>query len=821
MKRIIDWYWQHGVNRPKEWTIPPSGLNVVMSVANRGAAIGKMREAGSLKACVAFWGPSQSGKSSLLSHYIDGEGDGNLALSWDSARRVRFSAVQDGGADSADDVVFNPFNGGMDASGLVTRFYLPSDAEAVTIRPESPVEVILADRKQVLQAIAVGYRMECQESQNPWGLDELRKRIAMPSEHLDRDAFEFLFDVCDVCENMSREVQRYREFAKGPKLRQQILGSSCADSLDEAKKLAAYLLWDDEKKLTDLFEGVMEFRSSLEEMCEDGVPRRFFASMEVAALLEDIGVLSFYEQSKNGHPSPEAKKRLKALSRVYLCVTPRGIVFTSNRTAVADKTRAFQVSVEDGFGRLQALVGELRIPLRRTQAPSAKPFFDFLERCDLLDLPGVTNKAMGEATGVENQVDLTKPVPQNELLRRVYKSGKTLSIVYGQAETCSIDSFVIFVDLERAGGVSRPATITSGVKAWLSPYGFTSFDNPIPLKLYFNCSLFGKLMDKVVAAVNGGGLGSYCEKASVLEFATRRDVDCFFTTNQFARCDASAAGLKHYFVEDDDFQKSFLGGHGRESLDALFADGLGTDYMFSRLAADVTRHARFSHYDKMEERDRSRLRIELSRVLPTGEGAAAALRREVVKRVFEKVVNQVPAGDARQIGKLASFVKSVFVVDAEMLDVIPPTPNKKRDEELTNYLLRQLRKWISDRKEELVGTPEVSWLVPDEEIYPFLEALTDFDVARVVQLLKTDFWDHDANVSRTFLATILTNCLLFGDYEREVDVGEVEKYGRLGAPFVSRLRQMAETVQTQAGVRPTDLEGDDEIMEIAKSLQLV
>jgi len=161
MKRIVDWYWEHVVNRPMEWTITPSGLNSIMGISNRNAAITKMRNAGSKKACVAFWGPSQSGKSSLLSHYIDGTYDSDLALMWDPSQKVRFSAYQGGEDVDANCVVFNPFNCAMDASGLVTRFYLPSAEEAAKIYPEAPVEVILANRKQVLQSIAVGCRMEC------------------------------------------------------------------------------------------------------------------------------------------------------------------------------------------------------------------------------------------------------------------------------------------------------------------------------------------------------------------------------------------------------------------------------------------------------------------------------------------------------------------------------------------------------------------------------------------------------------------------------------------------------------------------------------
>lgn len=818
MNRIIDWYWEHGVNRPMEWTISPSGLNTIMGIANRNAAIEQMRDAGGKKACVAFWGPSQSGKSSLLSHYIDGKSDRDLALMWDSTQKVRFSANQSGGGLDGNCVVFNPFNCAMDASGLVTRFYLPSEEEKAQIYPEAPVEVILANRKQILQSIAVGRRMECQESENPWSLDQLRQKIITPSVRPNRAAFEFLYDACDVCENMARESSRYREFANGPKLRLQILGSSYADSLSDAHELAAYLLWDGDEKLTELFNSIIAVRNRMDELRDKAAPNRIFVSMEVAALLEDIGVLSFYDQNKNGHPSAEARRRIVALDSVRLYVTPRGIIYTSDKKPLGDKIRSAKVSV-NAFGHLQALIGELRIPLRRPENDATKPFFNFLEKCDLLDIPGVTNKASGEALGVENQIDLTKEVSESVLLSRVYKSGKTLSVVYGQAESCSIDAFVIFVDLERAGGISRPATITNGVRAWLSPYGFTSFSMRPPLKLYLNCSLFGKLMDKVVAAVSGGGLNNYCEKATALEFANSRYVDCFFTTNCFAKC--SDKSKKHYFEDDSDFKNAFLGGMGQESLNALFSDGLGTDYMFDRLAQEVTTIERLSHYDCIEAKDVIRLKTELSRILPSGQNGAAALRKEVIRKVFERVMQQISDDKPDQVRKLAAFVKDVFVVDDHILEPIPKMPHRMHDEDLKNYLLRQIHKWVSTRKENLVNSTVFSWLVSEEEVYPFLEALATIDLDQIVKILKTDFWNHSPKVSRMFLAMILNNSFLWGNCERRVCEKREDAYGMLCAPFISRLEQLSMTTYMQDGERPSDLDGDRELFEISKSLHLV
>jgi len=207
--------------------------------------------------------------------------------------------------------------------------------------------------------------------------------------------------------------------------------------------------------------------------------------------------------------------------------------------------------------------------------------------------------------------------------------------------------------------------------------------------------------------------------------------------------------------------------------------------------------------------------------LPSSQDGAEALRKEVVKKVFGRVTQQVSEDNPDQIRKLAAFVKDVFVVEAQSLDPVPKMPHRLHDEDLRNYLLHQIHKWISIRKEELTGTPEFNWLVNEEETYPFLEALATVDADRIVKVLKTDFWNHSPKMSRTFLAMIFNNCFLWGDYERRGCEKRTDAYGMLCAPFVARLVQLSTTTYAQGGARPSDLEGDAELLEIAKSLQMV
>lgn len=817
--QIVDWYWEHGVKRPMEWTLQPSGVNAIMRVAKRREAMRQAEEGGAKKACVAFWGPSQSGKSSLLSHYIDGENDEDLALTWDAGQKVRFSATE------AEEgcVVFNPFNGAMDASGVVTRFYLPSEEEARQINVKAPVEVVLASRKQILHALAVGYRMECQESENPWGLDQLRERISTPSERPNRAAFELLFDVCDVCENMARENSRYREFGRGAKLRHQILGSNCVDNLSKAEGLAAYLLWDDEEAVTSVYKRVILFRDEMEELRIKylaNAEKRIYVSMEVAALLEDIGLLDFCEQNSGHAVSAEAQRRLMSIQNVQMHLMPEGIIFTCGGDGIRSE-HTFDVSISE-LGRFQALIGEMKIPLRRTNNAAAQKFFDFLDVCDLLDIPGVTNRAAGEARGVGNLINLQEDASEKTLLSRVYKSGKTLSVVYGQAETYSIDSFVIFVDLERAGGITRPAPLVNGIKAWLSPYGYEVFERGVrpPLKFYLNCSLFGKLQDQVVAAVNGGGLGNYCEKAEELDFVKEHCVDCFFTSNRFKPC--TNGNVRHYFEEDENFARVFLGGAGKQSLAAVFGDGLGADYMFERLAREVSIDRRMELYGGMRAKGEQVLKDELRVILPSGQEQKAERYREVVTRVYARVRAELEGREPEKVRKVIQFVKAVFAADDVMFEFVPRTPHTIHETEVGQYVSRQIHRWVLNRKERLVGDGEFEWVIKEEEIYPFLEAVAAIDVEQMVALLRTDFWNHSEKESRVFFAMALLNCFLYGQIARRVLEKPGDAYDMLGKPFMARLEQIQNAMVERGGERrPTNMEGEQELVALAKEMGII
>ena len=117
---VLDWYWQAGVQRAGEYDLSGAWLDQLYQLRDAALAVEAASAAG--RPCMALWGPSQSGKSTLLSRYLDAPPDANAvsALQWDPEAPVAFV----GRPDKPDCVHLNPYNQQRDASGCVTRFTL-------------------------------------------------------------------------------------------------------------------------------------------------------------------------------------------------------------------------------------------------------------------------------------------------------------------------------------------------------------------------------------------------------------------------------------------------------------------------------------------------------------------------------------------------------------------------------------------------------------------------------------------------------------------------------------------------------------------------
>ncbi len=288
---VLDWYWQQGVQRAGEYDLSGAWLDQLYQV--RDAALAVEEASASGRPCMALWGPSQSGKSTLLSRYLDAPAhpDAVSALQWAGDAPVAFV----GRPDKPGCVHLNPYNQQRDASGCVTRFTLRREIAD----PRHPVEVKLASEEQVLHALAAGYLMECDtrsaEARETFheaaGLDhrlaELKTRFCaqgLPN----RPARERLQTVLNVLDDLiAADWPRYRNLRPDwkslrPRLASDPLLRSDAGALAD---FAAWLFWDGQPDLTALWQKLLAQRTKILGLAAG---RPILCSYETARLFLDI-----------------------------------------------------------------------------------------------------------------------------------------------------------------------------------------------------------------------------------------------------------------------------------------------------------------------------------------------------------------------------------------------------------------------------------------------------------------------------------------------------------------------------------------------------
>ena len=288
---LLDWYWQKGAQRAGEYDLSGAWLDELYQVRDAAAAVEAAVAAG--RPCLALWGPSQSGKSTLLSRYLDAPADPKSvsALQWDRETPVTFV----GRPDKPDCVHLNPYNQQHDASGCVTRFTLCQEVAD----PRHPVELKLATEEQALHALAAGYVMEC-DTRTGKGRELFheaasvdRKLIELKARFRARGAAsrpvrERLQTVLNVLDDLiAADWARYRNLAPDwtnlrPRLASDPLLRAEAAALAE---FAAWLFWDGQTALSDLWQKLVAQRSKI---LKQAAGRPMFCSYQVARLFLDI-----------------------------------------------------------------------------------------------------------------------------------------------------------------------------------------------------------------------------------------------------------------------------------------------------------------------------------------------------------------------------------------------------------------------------------------------------------------------------------------------------------------------------------------------------
>lgn len=556
---LIDWYWASGCKRQGIYELPASSwLSQLYTLMKDGKSV---REALTQeRPAMAIWGPSQTGKSTLISAYIDGHGalpaddestaGSGTGLHWEGGNPFYFMAPL------VTDVeklpwylprkVLNPYNKGMDGSSCLSRFVPGSlDGTPGTLkvrRPKYPVELKMVSPAELWHALARGYSTECygpnKGGTTQWDLDKFKKKLhafktlnAARKGGMDREAYEAVHDFCEVITDLAEsDDPMFRGLGLNTGELASVLRSlleepALLQSRDAALEFAAQILWDGYKPISDYYRTMAD--TYLACMGKNGIwaGKNLYCSLEAAALFLNMGAcnISFAPMPDNAR-APEAI--LKTLISKLGWREEEGDIII----ACEDGMPARLAETPEQFCIHQGLVWELVIPINianlqdhpipdAPQRPNALK--EYLKDADILDFPGVGNETKSmetriildeaemwdiraratkpDATGAEKERAKRCFTPQL-FFKEILKRGKTASIVSTYAKRLNIDAFSIFQGI-RGYRCPNADQLINGVKAWwkhATPDYFKNPKGPSPLPLNLTLTWWATQLNKAV-----------------------------------------------------------------------------------------------------------------------------------------------------------------------------------------------------------------------------------------------------------------------------------------------------------------------------------
>jgi hypothetical protein len=759
----IDWYWTHGIKRadPRFELRRGTWLDRVYRCRNLSESL--IQAESRSKPCMALWGPSQTGKSTLLSAYIDKEDDDTgkeSALTWHESDPVRFVV----GKDKSNSItVLNPFNFGADASGCVSRF----TAKDSVPDPLHPVEITIATDMQILHALAVGYLSECQPrnvkgENSAWDSDSFRALVERmkppgPPKPPTREGFEFLQRLAETIDLlvMGKE-KRYENLhtAWSSIVRSQLLDTPWFQaSPEQAEDFAFEFLWDSWNSITNTYRRIRDKRRSMAKQWGDRVVR---CSYRVAALLLDIDAFKKSSENREVKSAVDALRFRVENDAIVLDVGGEGSLL---------------VSGGDDFGLMQGLVWELHFTLNRTVLAQHAPVLEsFFSAADLMDFPGVANAHESAKKHDDSKVGADLRIALTEILKR----GKTASIVVTRARDRDIDGFSLLMRLGKFPG--HPRQLVAGITSWLEAYGHSVPPHRKPMPINLVMTFCASLVNQVTQSGIRQGLQPCFEQLKGLGWlADPKTVNAVATNYpQFNEC--TFLGSEHdkrtaleSILSDPAFGDRF--GDATESFRQMFENG-GTDYLFSQLSRQAEASRRKEILVENNRKAQSDLGELIQKGLPGGSNASEERNRAIdtwlsaINKKIREPRNEQELVDP--VTKLSACLRTFLNIDPDELEDIPVKAIASRTP-IRAFIQKQMRNWQSRRGEwqhlDRIGITDG---VEAQKLLGYL--VESADLSSVETFFKDDLGEltsrADCKQSRRYLAHALGNSLLNGPVHR-------------------------------------------------------
>ena len=800
MMIITDWYWQYGINRTGEYQLDASWLDAVSRLENKRSRI---LDSMNQKTCLALWGMSQTGKSTLLSQYLDGRrANGNdSALTWSNGQNVRFLAINQNQMQAAN-VVFNPYNAGMDASGVAARYTLRNPADG-TVNNDYPVEMKVMTHCQFLHALARGYVSECQQARqivtSQFVLDSLHNN----ANPLSRSAFEKMQDALEVIELMKNGTQRFVSLFQDDgwmALRRQCLSARGTLSSDaECVTFIKQVFWDGNRSMSELYDNVIQFLVDGNNGLGAWSGKRILMTMEVAAKLLNIDT--------NANLADVAQATVASWEIEGDCV------YLSMGNNLGNQISGRQ------FGYLQALCKEIIVPVRSDRLGNRGALSQFLNNADLLDLPGLSRVAND---GHQAALRDVAAMEESDILKYVLKEGRTQSYVYNYANAYNVDAFMVLVKSHEY--VGKPQILDDGILSWLRSYDAEwQFHTPAPMPLFIDITFFGTHVNNAWVAHTPNRWNQVVDWVTTHFSISDRNTARYFLTNYphlpVSRIDEIGEDIINEISNDRVFTQSL--GFARDDIDAVFNDNGGVDRMLAAVIDSVDADNR---RDKCKGilRDSTNQLIEfITNCLPQDANIALQQMQASIDARVQRVQNgNVPSTE------LSNELKMIFRAKPEWFDVIPMAFHNNTPDQRKVFYKQQLENWCTGILREISSINDP---IERQEIVSIVQAIKASVDANIFALIDRAFSGpesifsllnnpSDGNAARLTFSLVFSNVLRTGSPYRNgpalnVALDDMIRGNVLPCrvlqidPLVNRLRQIRN--QLQVGVRqpqPGDLE---------------
>lgn len=769
---VVDWYWMYNSQRNPIYSLPPSWLD---RLYNCKKIITDLTMTGD-RPTVGVWGPSQAGKSSLLTTNLDLSNDDiqgvNSALTWDPEHPCRFRGTAktenvrdpDTGMERTEvveetNVTLNPYHAGADATGCVTRYVLKDEL----VENEYPVEIRLVSRKALIHAIAAGYLTECVRTTDEGNIrfldeDDINKILTREDDYGNdrrsllseinenevapetlRENYEWLRDICNVVEQLIKTHDpRYVNITwKWDILKTRILNERCLRySFTNLKKFMYWLLWENKTKLNELFEALDNFLEDLEARYAN---RRFFCTLEVASVLIDIAAYAWLNDSHVADENQLNVERTIIRTRTIihgLKYREEGadiFIFSGDGAGVA----LFRQPERD-FGFFQACVLELTVPIHLDERMSDQ-FKRFITQADFLDFPGVAQQTAELNDGdLKINCDTLPEDKRYRLLTQLMKRGRTASIIYSYADLGEIDTFVLTV--RSATHIHNSSQLINGIRQWwkyVDPKYEGKGRPPLPL---FLALTFSAAIVNMVTAAHGqlpdGGFAPCFEWLEQLDELSRHDVARLLLTTYKNRNLPGGDILDYnmYPIRTPD-NPELIAAKAAISNDKMFRLLFGTP--------GTLRYETFNQMCDSTDGGVNFLFEQVTEAVDMGRKQNAKEKKynEVIEELKQLIIEALPSGDQREADQQRQQFLTNFKIsiNAAMESPLSPTARKlgfATQMAWVSYLIRNLQSVNSEQiYAQMSGWPEA---LPG--------ALNQTNITNLINSLANQFLDRFQDV---------------------------------------------------------------------------